>query len=81
MEEIQHNLRRELEDVKLRKIAESIFQVLREQSSVVKVWGNQELEKQHPGVAALINRQALPLKTLEDECLKRTGPKVLDGAI
>jgi hypothetical protein len=29
----------------------------------------------------LINRQALPLKTLEDECLKRTGPKVLDGAI
>jgi parvulin-like peptidyl-prolyl isomerase len=81
MEEIQSNLRRELEDVKLRKIAESIFQVLREQSSIVKVFGNKELEQQHPGVAALINRQALPLKTLEDECLKRAGPKVLDGAI
>ncbi len=79
--EIQNNMRRELEDVKLREIAESIFRMLREQSSVVKVLGNPQLERQYPGVAAVINRQNLPLKTLEDECIKRFGPKVLDGAV
>jgi parvulin-like peptidyl-prolyl isomerase len=79
--EIQSSIRRDLEDVKLREIAESIFRMLREQSSVVKVFGNVELERQYPGVAAIINRQNLPMKYLEDECMKRFGPTVLDGAI
>lgn len=79
--DIQRNIRRELEDVKLREIAESIFKMLREQSSIVKVFGNRELENQNSGVAAIINRQNMPMKTLEDECIKRAGAKVLDGAI
>jgi len=79
--EIQKGIRQELEDVKLRELAETIFATLREQSSVVKIMGNPELEKQYPGVAAMINRQPIPLATLEAECIKRFGPKVLDGAI
>ncbi len=79
--EIQKGIRQELEDVKLRELAETIFATLREQSSLVKVFGNAELEKQYPGVAAMINRQPVPLVTLETECIKRFGPKVLDGAI
>jgi parvulin-like peptidyl-prolyl isomerase len=79
--EIQTRIRQELEDVKLRELAEGIFATLREQSSVVKVMGNPELEKQYPGVAAMINRQPVPLVTVEAECIKRFGPKVLDGAI
>ncbi len=79
--DIQKNIRREMEDVKLREIAESIFRTLREQSSIVKVFGKPELQAQHPGVAAIINRQNMPLKALEDECIKRMGGKILDGAI
>ncbi len=79
--EIQKGIRQELEDVKLRELAETIFGTLREQSSVVKIMGNPELEKQYPGVAAMINRQPIPMATLEAECIKRFGPKVLDGAI
>ncbi len=79
--EIQKGIRQELEDVKLRELAETIFATLREQSSVVKILGNPELERQYPGVAAMINREPIPLATLEAECIKRFGPKVLDGAI
>lgn len=79
--EIQNGIRQELEDTKLRELAETIFTALREQSSVVKVFGNAELEKQYPGVAALINRQPVPMATLEEQCIKRFGPKVLDSAI
>jgi parvulin-like peptidyl-prolyl isomerase len=78
---IQTAMRRELEDVKLREVAESIFKILREQSSVVKIFGNPELEQQNPGVAAFINRQPFAMKTLEQECVQRTGTKVLDGVI
>jgi len=79
--EIQRGIRQELEDTKLRELAETIFATLREQSSVVKVFGNRELEQQNPGIAAFINRQPVPLLTLEEQCIKRFGPKVLDGAI
>lgn len=79
--ELQTNIRKELEDVKLREIADTLFNSLREQSQLVKVFGNPELEKQHPGVAAILNRQNVPIRTLEEECIKRFGPKVLDGAI
>ncbi len=79
--EIQKGIRQEQEDIKLRELAETIFATLREQSSVVKVLGNPELERQYPGVAAMINREPIPLATLESECIKRFGPKVLDGAI
>lgn len=81
MVEIQENIRRSLEDEKLREVADSIFKTLREQSSIVKVLGNAELERQYPGVAAIINRQNLPLKTIEDACIDRHGSAVLDGAI
>jgi parvulin-like peptidyl-prolyl isomerase len=78
---IHANIRREMEDVKLREMADTLFTSLREQASVVKVFGNQQLEQQYPGTAALLNNQPIPMKTLEDECIKRFGPKILDGAI
>jgi len=79
--EIQATIRQDLEDKKLRELAETIFATLREQSSVVKILGNPELEQQNPGIAAFINRQPIPMSTLEEQCIKRFGPKVLDGAI
>jgi parvulin-like peptidyl-prolyl isomerase len=79
--EIQKGIRREMEDVKLREMADTLFTTLREQSSVIKVFGNPELEKQYPGVAAFLNRQPVANKVLEDECIKRFGNKILEGAI
>ena len=79
--EIQKGIRREMEDVKLREMADTLFTTLREQSSVVKVFGNPELEKQYPGVAAFLNRQPVANKVLEEESIKRFGTKILEGAI
>jgi len=79
--EIQKGIRREMEDVKLREMADTLFTTLREQSSVIKVFGNPELEKQYPGVAAFLNRQPVANKVLEEESIKRFGTKILEGAI
>jgi len=79
--EIQKGIRREMEDAKLREMADTMFTTLREKSSVVKVFGNSELEKQNPGVAAFLNSQPIANKMLEDECIKRFGTKILEGAI
>lgn len=79
--EIQKGIRREMEDVKLREMADTLFTTLRERSSVIKVFGNPELEKQYPGVAAFLNQQPVANKVLEDECIKRFGNKILEGAI
>ena len=79
--EIQKGIRRDMEDIKLREMADTLFSTLREQSTVVKVLGNPELEKQHPGVVAFLNGQPVVSKVLEDECVKRFGTKILEGAI
>ncbi len=78
---VQQTIRLDLEDAKLRDMAETMFGTLRENSSVQKVLGNPELEKQNPGVAAVINRQPIPLNLVYDEAIKRNGVKVLEGEI
>jgi parvulin-like peptidyl-prolyl isomerase/DNA-binding phage protein len=78
---VQQTIRHDLEDAKLREMAETMFGTLRENSSVEKVLGNAELEKQNPGVAAVINRQPIPLNLVYEEAIKRNGVKVLEGEI
>ncbi len=78
--DIQKNIRKELEDVKLREIADTLFNSLREQSQLSKCLESRS-RKTISGVAAILNRQNVPIRTLEEECIKRFGPKILDGAI
>ena len=71
----------ELEDQQLRDIAEGMFGNLRSQASVETVFHNASLTAKNPGVAAFINRQPIPMTTLEDEVIKRFGPPVLENEI
>ena len=81
MQAVLLRIRQGIEDEKLKEMADKIFGTLQEHSNVVKIYGNPELEKQNPGVAAFINRQPLMLQTLQDECISRHGELVLEGEI
>lgn len=81
MTEIQNRIRSDLEEGKLRQSAEQTYTQLRSSAQVVSVLGKPELQQQYPGVAAMINGQALTMEVLEKECVKRFGPKILDNEI
>jgi len=81
MQEIQNRIRVELEDQKLRSMAETVYTTLRTSSSVTMVLGKPELEAQYPGVAAIVNRQSVPIDQFDQALVKRHGPQILDGEI
>lgn len=81
MQEIQTRIKTELEDRKLRESAEQVYLTLREKSSITTVHGKPELERQYPGVAAIVNQQAIQMDVYDNACVKRFGKKILDGEI
>jgi len=70
-----------LRDEKVREAAAELFQELQTKASVVKVLGNDELTRQHPGVAAIVNEQKVLVAHVAAECVKRHGSVVLEGEI
>jgi parvulin-like peptidyl-prolyl isomerase len=81
MQEIEARLKSELEEQKLRDSAELVFTTVREKSNVNIVHGNPQLESQYPGVAALVNGQAVTMDYYDKACVKRHGKKILQGEI
>ncbi len=81
MQEIQNRIKTELEDYKLRGMAETVYTSLRSKAEVVIVYGKPELESQYPGVAAIVNRQSIPTQRFDEACVKRHGPQILEGEI
>ena len=70
-----------IRDQKMRDVSTKIFKQLQDEAKVVKVLGNPELEKQHPGIATMINGHSVPVSQVADECIIRHGLVVLDGEI
>ncbi|MEQ1830490.1 MAG: peptidylprolyl isomerase [Pirellula sp.] len=81
MQEIQNRIRSEIEDVKLRGMAEEVYTQLRSSSNVIVVSGNPEMEAKYPDVAAIVNNQSVPKLRLEQALVKRHGSRILDGEI
>ena len=81
MQEIQARIKSELEDVKLRGTAESVYTALRGRSQVVLVYGKQDLQAQYPGVAAIVNQQNIPMQRFDQACVRRHGNQILEGEI
>jgi parvulin-like peptidyl-prolyl isomerase len=79
--EIQARIKAELEEQKLRQSAETIYTELRNRAQIVTVLGQQQLQQQYPGIAAVINGQSVTMEILEKECVKRFGNKILEGEI
>ncbi|MCA9134680.1 MAG: peptidylprolyl isomerase, partial [Planctomycetales bacterium] len=78
---IQQRIHDQLRDQRLGAAADTIFATLQENSKVVAVIGNPELEKQYPGVAGFINGQPVPRDHLAWECIARHGRPILRGEI
>ena len=76
-----NRLRDRIVDKKMRTAAGRIFGDLKKQAKVINAYENAELQKQQPGVAALLNGQPISVQQLGEECIKRHGVDVLDGEI
>ena len=81
MQEIQNRIKLELEDQKLRGTAETVYKSLREKAEVQIVHNKPELTAQYPNVAAIVNRQSIPMQWFDQACIKRHGVQILEGEI
>ena len=81
MQEIQNRIKLELEDLNLRGTAETVYKSLREKAEVTVVHSKPELAAQYPGVAAIVNRQSIPMQWFDQACVKRHGVQILEGEI
>ena len=78
---ITEQIKDRIRDGKMRGAASELFARLQQEAQVVKVLGNPELTKQHPGVAAIINGEQITIALVSGECIKRHGEEVLEGEI
>jgi parvulin-like peptidyl-prolyl isomerase len=81
MPAIREQINDRIRDQKMRGAASELFARLQKEARVVKVLGEQELAKQYPGVAAIINGQQVRIAAVAEECIKRHGVEVLEGEI
>ena len=78
---VQRQIKDRIRDQKMRGASGQLFTKLQKDAKVVKVLGDAALEKQHPGVAAIVNGQPVTIASISAECVKRHGLEVLDGEI
>jgi parvulin-like peptidyl-prolyl isomerase len=78
---IQGQIREQVRSRKINDAAIEISTELEGRSEIVRVYGNEELGRQHPNVAALINGRAITLEQLATECFDRHANPVLEGEI
>ncbi|MGI9471050.1 MAG: peptidylprolyl isomerase [Rubripirellula sp.] len=81
MPAIGEQIKDRIRDEKMRGAASELFAGLQQEARVVKVIGNVELTKQHPGVAAIINGEQISIAVVGAECIKRHGDDVLEGEV
>ncbi len=70
-----------LSDRKLRSAASEKFRALQQRATVQVVLDDEELRKQMPGIAAIVNDRKITLQHLGEQCIQRYGEAVLDGEI
>jgi parvulin-like peptidyl-prolyl isomerase len=81
MPAIREQINDRIRDQKMKGAAANLFAELQRKANVVKVFGDDELSKQYPGVAAIVNDQSITVAQLSAECVKRHGKEVLEGEI
>jgi parvulin-like peptidyl-prolyl isomerase len=81
MPAIREQINDRIRDQKVRAAASELFARLQQEARVVKVIGDEELVRQYPGAAAVINGQQIPLADVGEECIKRHGIEVLETEI
>ncbi len=78
MEAAKKQANSQLRDQRLRSEAAKIFAQLKDEAKVITVFGDAELQKRNPGVAAFINGQPITIDQLAEECIIRHGVDALE---
>ncbi|WP_149495966.1 peptidylprolyl isomerase [Roseiconus lacunae] len=81
MPAIREQINDRIRDQKMKTAATELFTQLQRDANVVKVFGDESLEKQYPGIAAVVNNSRITIAQLAAECVKRHGDDVLEGEI
>lgn len=80
-EQIDRVIREQIEDRKLREVADDVMQNIQKETKVVNVMNDEAKSQEMPGVAATINGKPIEIREVADECVERYGLEVLDGII
>ncbi len=80
-EQVAPQLEELIRDGKLRHVSQEVFQQLQDQAEVVNVLNNPQLQRQMPGVVAVINGHRVPTEELAEECVGRHGREVLERMV
>ena len=81
MDEVAGQLEEIIRERKLRKVANDVFQQLKDDAKLEIVWGDPAKQQNAPGAAALINGEPITIRELALECIDRHGREVLEGTI
>jgi parvulin-like peptidyl-prolyl isomerase len=78
LEEVRPRLAEELREKKSRTASTDLFRKLQDASTVENVLNEPAKSAARPGVAALVNGDAIPVEQVRRECLERHGADVLE---
>jgi hypothetical protein len=81
MPTIEKQIRQQVSDHKMRLESANLFQELQSGAQIIKILGDNELMKRHPGLAAVISGRQITIAQLAEQCIARHGSEVLDGEI
>jgi parvulin-like peptidyl-prolyl isomerase len=82
LSDVAPRLEQIIRDKKLRSAAGDIFKELQKRTKVQNVYNDERLQQQvGRDVVALVNGAPIYMRQLDDECLARHGPEVLQGLI
>lgn len=79
--QVRQRLEAAILEKKERLMGTHVFDELRRTSVIKQPFGDPELSKQMPGVAALVNNRQISLMELAEECIQRHGTEVLENTI
>ncbi|MGA2061484.1 MAG: peptidylprolyl isomerase [Thermoguttaceae bacterium] len=81
LDEVAGQLEEVVRESKMRKVANGVFQELKDNAKLEIVWGDPAKQQKTPGVAALINGEPITIRDLALECIDRHGTELLEVLI
>jgi parvulin-like peptidyl-prolyl isomerase len=81
LDEVAGKLEEIIRDRKMHKVANDVFQQLKENAKLELVWGDPVKQRKMPGVAASINGETITTRALALECIDRHGIEALEATI
>ncbi|MFM9059030.1 MAG: peptidylprolyl isomerase [Planctomycetaceae bacterium] len=80
-EDVRPHLADEIRERKSRQASTDVFRKIQDTAQIENVLNDPAKSAARPGVAALVNGEALPLDEVREACLDRHGPDVLEMLI